>query len=111
MEDSYHIEVLSMGETAARKLKHNLSLALNALGVSFPIKDQQDLDTIIASGVVAIPAILINGEILFQKRYLPDANELKGLIGSYLNSSTPKNNKGFISHTNLATDRPFPNVD
>jgi hypothetical protein len=111
MEDLYHIEVLSMGETAARKLKDNLSLALNALEISFPIKDQQDLDTIIASGVAAIPAILINGDILFQKRYLPDANELKGLIGSYLNSSTPKPTKGILPNSKLPTDRPFPNVD
>ena len=74
-----HIEVLGPGCQRCKVLYEHAERAARELGLEFEIKKVTDIGTIIGYGVMATPALVVNGEIKLAGR-VPSADQLKGLL-------------------------------
>lgn len=69
------IKVLGIGSAKDRALKVNLLAALEVLDYEAEVIEISDVDEILNHGISGIPAVLLDGKIIFQK-IVPSAEEL-----------------------------------
>lgn len=73
------IEVLGSGCTKCQKLMGLLKEAVNELGSEAEILKVDDYKTIVAYGVMATPALVINGNVKVYGK-IPSYDEIKNII-------------------------------
>ena len=69
------IELLGIGSSKHRQLKANLQKALNELSLDIPVQEITDIDELMRYEVSGIPALAINGQVLFQQ-IVPSVEDL-----------------------------------
>ncbi len=76
------IEILSVsGYEKTEHLKSNVKKALIELGLDVSLKEVTAIEELMSSEIEAIPALRVNGEILFQ-RFVPSVEVLKSIFRS-----------------------------
>lgn len=73
------IEVLGSGCAKCTTLYDNVKAALNDLGKEAEVIKVQDIATIMKYGVMATPALVVDGKLLFSGK-IPAIAELKGML-------------------------------
>lgn len=73
------IQVLGLGNSQHRKLSSNLRSALEIAGLSAEVEQVTEVDDILRYKVGSIPAILLDGQVLFENR-LPTIEELREML-------------------------------
>ena len=73
------IQVLGMGCPRCARLYANAELAARALGLDYEMEKIDELERIAEMGVTLLPALAVNGKVLFSAK-VPSAEELKKLI-------------------------------
>lgn len=69
------LELLGIGSKRYQHLKGNLRAALEDLGLDIPINEVTEINKILEYDIFGIPAVLLNGKIIFQDQ-LPPSNEI-----------------------------------
>ena len=92
--DVIQLELLGIGSAKDRSLKANLKKALTDLGLNIPINEVKDIDKLMKYDVSGIPALIVNGKVVFQK-IVPEVEDIKVVLKILL--STGLNSKGFKS--------------
>lgn len=82
-----HIKVLGMGNARHRQLSRRLSLVLQELDEQAIVEQVMDVDEILNSGAEVIPAVLVNGEVVFDGNQHPTRAELKAALMGTMASS------------------------
>ncbi|KGE86735.1 MULTISPECIES: thioredoxin family protein [Phaeodactylibacter] len=80
------ILVLGLGNSRHRQLFRQLEDVVRELDLTAPIEQVMDVETILASGVSSIPAIIVNGKVFFDGKTNPTRAELRRLFLSVLAS-------------------------
>jgi len=70
------IEILGLGCPKCKKLEENARKALEETGKKAEIKKITDINKIIEMGIMATPAIMIDGKVKASGR-IPDVEEIK----------------------------------
>jgi small redox-active disulfide protein 2 len=73
------IEVLGTGCPSCRRLEENVRKAVAELKLKAEVEKIEDIEKIMAYGVVSVPALVVDGEVLFSGRS-PSPHELKGIL-------------------------------
>jgi len=73
------IQVLGPGCPRCKKLAEAAEEAAKAAGIEYSIEKVTDIDAIVGFGVMATPALVIDGEVKVSGR-IPSADELKGML-------------------------------
>ena len=77
------MELLGIGSTRCQQLKQNLGIALKMLGIQPQIDEITDVDELMKYDVGGIPALIVDGQVLFQ-RVVPTPEDiidvLKGMM-------------------------------
>jgi small redox-active disulfide protein 2 len=73
------LQILGTGCAKCRMLTDHTEQAARALGLEYTLEKVTDIDDIIAFGVVATPALVVDGEIRVAGR-VPTAEALKPLL-------------------------------
>jgi nucleotide-binding universal stress UspA family protein len=77
------MELLGIGSTRCQQLKQNLSIALKTLGIQPQVDEITDIDELMKYDVGGIPALIADGQVLFQ-RVVPSPEDiidvLKGIM-------------------------------
>jgi len=79
---SARLELLGIG-AANRQFRQNLEEALRQLAVDLPIEEVQDVDRLLKYDISGIPALVINGHVVFQK-VVPSVEDLKIVLNVML---------------------------
>lgn len=74
------IQVLGLGNSQHRKLSSNLRSALDSSGLSVNVEQVTEVDDILRYKVASIPAILLNGQVLFENGHMPSIEELREVL-------------------------------
>jgi small redox-active disulfide protein 2 len=74
-----HIEVLGPGCQRCKALYEHAEQAAKELGIEFEIKKVTDISAIMGYGVMATPALVVNGELKLSGR-VPSSDQLKGFL-------------------------------
>ena len=80
------IELLGIGSSKHRQLKANLQKALSSLSIDVPIREVTDIDELMGYEVAGIPALAINGQVLFQQ-VVPSVEDLSIVLKVLLSGS------------------------
>lgn len=81
-----NIELLGIGSSKHRQLKANLEKALSSLSLDIPIREVTDIDELMKYEVAGIPALVVNGQVLFQ-RVVPSVEDLSIVLKVLLSGS------------------------
>lgn len=73
------LQILGIGCAKCRMLAEHAEHAARALGIEFTIEKVTDVNDIAAFGVVATPALVVDGEIKVAGR-VPTAESIKSLL-------------------------------
>jgi small redox-active disulfide protein 2 len=73
------IQVLGSGCAKCRALYEHAEAAARELGIEFEIEKVTDIDAITSFGVMATPALVVNGKLRLSGR-VPSAEQLKGYL-------------------------------
>ncbi len=73
---NYRIELLGIGSAKDRQLKAHLLEAMRALSLDLPVREVRAISDILAADISAIPALLIDGKLVFQK-VVPPVEDIK----------------------------------
>jgi small redox-active disulfide protein 2 len=74
------LQILGMGCAKCLTLAQRTEEAAQALGLEYTIQKVTDLDTIVATGAMVTPALVVDGEIKVAGR-VPTVDTLKTLLG------------------------------
>ena len=74
------IQVLGLGDSQHRKLSNNLRLALESIGLRAEVQQVNEVDDILRYKVSSIPAILLDGQVLFENGHMPSIDELREVL-------------------------------
>ena len=74
------IQVLGLGNSQHRKLSHNLRSALESIGLRAKVEQVTEVEDILRYKVSSIPAILLDGQALFENGDMPSIEELRDLL-------------------------------
>jgi small redox-active disulfide protein 2 len=74
-----NIQVLGTGCPKCRKLTEAAEEAAKAAGIEYRLEKVTDMQKIIAFGVMATPALVVDGEVKVSGR-VPSVDELKGML-------------------------------
>jgi len=74
-----NIQVLGTGCPKCKKLTETAEAAAKAAGIEYTIEKVTDMQKIIAFGVMATPALVVDGEVKVSGR-VPSVDELKGML-------------------------------
>ncbi|MCB0585236.1 MAG: thioredoxin family protein, partial [Phaeodactylibacter sp.] len=74
------IQVLGLGNSQHRKLSHNLRSALESVGLPAEVEQVTDVDDILQYKIGSIPAILLDGQVLFENGHMPSIDELREVL-------------------------------
>lgn len=75
------LQILGMGCAKCRTLTERTEAAAQALGIEYTVEKVTDLDAIVASGAMATPALVVDGQLKIAGR-VPTVEALKELLGS-----------------------------
>ena len=73
------LQILGTGCAKCRMLADRTEQAARALGLDYTLEKVTDIDAIVAFGVLATPALVVDGEIKVAGR-VPTAESLKALL-------------------------------
>ncbi len=73
------IEVLGPGCPNCQKLKDNVDDAARGLGLEYELQSITGIEDIVARGVMATPALVVNGEVRMSGK-VPSVEEIRGLL-------------------------------
>ena len=73
------IQVLGSGCSKCRQLAANAEAAVSSLGLNVPVEHVTDIAQIVAAGVMATPALVIDGKVVSTGRVL-DVDAIKEKI-------------------------------
>ncbi|MEK7476507.1 MAG: thioredoxin family protein [Candidatus Coatesbacteria bacterium] len=73
------IQVLGTGCPKCKKLGEVAEEAAKAAGIEYSIEKVTDMQKIIAFGVMATPALVVDGKVKVSGR-VPSADEMKGML-------------------------------
>ncbi len=76
------IQVLGLGNSRHRRLSSNLRYALEAAGMHAKVEQVTEVDEILRFKVSAIPAILLDGQVLVENGNMPTVEELRELLAA-----------------------------
>jgi hypothetical protein len=82
------LELLGIGSSKDRLLKANLLQALDELGLDHPIHEVKSIDKLMKYDITGIPALIINGKVVFQK-IVPKVEDLKIVLKILLKKEEP----------------------
>ena len=74
------IEILGMGCPKCKKLTENAKTAVEELGVKADIEKVEDMDKIVAYGVMMTPSLVLDGKIMSSGK-IASVEEIKKWIG------------------------------
>ncbi len=74
------LQILGPGCTKCKMLSDHTEQAARALGVEYTIEKVTDISEIIAFGIMATPALVVDGEVKVSGR-VPTAEAIKALLG------------------------------
>ena len=74
------IQILGIGCPKCRMLTEHTEQAAKALGLEYTLEKVTDINDIIAYGIVATPALVVDGEVKVAGR-VPTADAIKQLLG------------------------------
>lgn len=80
------IELLGIGSLKHRQLKANLFQALSDLSLNVPVREVTDIDELMRYEVAGIPALAVNGQVLFQQ-VVPSVEDLSIVLKVLLSGS------------------------
>jgi len=83
------IELLGIGSVRCQQLKHNVNAALKLLKVDIPVKEVTDVDELMGYDIGGIPALLVDGRVLFQ-RVVPSVDDIVDVFKVLLQSNEQK---------------------
>lgn len=72
-----HISILGLGNSRHKQLSSSLYAVMQELGWAVDVEQVMEVDQIIASGVASIPAIVIDGKVVFDGKSTPTRAELR----------------------------------
>jgi hypothetical protein len=78
------IIVLGLSNNRHRQLFRQLEAVVGELDLTAPVEQVMDVETILASGVSSIPAILVDNKVFFDGKTNPTRAELRRLFLSLL---------------------------
>lgn len=73
------IQILGTGCPKCRKLAEAAEAAAKAAGIEYRIEKVTDISAIVGFGVMATPALVVDGKVVVSGR-VPPADELKGML-------------------------------
>lgn len=73
------LQILGMGCAKCRTLTERAEEAARALGLEYTLEKVTDLDAIVASGAMATPALVVDGELKVAGR-VPTVETIKGML-------------------------------
>jgi small redox-active disulfide protein 2 len=73
------IQILGTGCPKCRKLTEMAEEAAKSAGIEYTIEKVTDINAIIGFGVMATPALVVDGEVRVSGR-VPSIDELKGML-------------------------------
>jgi len=76
------IEILGSGCVRCHGLKDNVRKALEMLGKDAEVVDVTDIQQIMAYGVMATPALVIDGKVITAGRLLSPEEAKKAIVGA-----------------------------
>lgn len=80
----HKLELLGIGAAKDRELKNHLLEAIQQLGVDISIDEVREIDRLLAYGITGIPALILDGKVLFQQ-VVPSVADLRMLLSINLN--------------------------
>lgn len=80
----HKLELLGIGAAKDRELKNHLLEAIQQLGVDISIDEVREIDRLLAYGITGIPALILDGKVLFQQ-VVPSVDDLRMLLSINLN--------------------------
>lgn len=83
------LELLGIGSSKDRLLKANLLQALHELRLDIPVSEVKSIDQLMKYDVTGIPALVVNGKVVFQK-VVPKVEDLKIVLNILLKKEEPK---------------------
>ncbi len=97
---NHKLELLGIVAAKDRELKNNLLKALQQLGLDIPVEEVREIDRLLAYGISGIPALILDGRVLFQQ-VVPSVEDLQLVLGILLNHPVHQLN---IRHIVVPTD-------
>ena len=73
------LQILGMGCQKCRTLAERTEEAAHALGLEFTLEKVTDLDAIVASGAMATPALVVDGQLKVSGR-VPTVDAIKAML-------------------------------
>lgn len=70
-----YIELLGLGSGKYKQLNANLKEALKSLSLDVPVYEVADIDKLMQYEIAGIPALAVNGQVLFQQ-VVPSAEDI-----------------------------------
>ena len=95
------IELLGIGSSKHRQLKANLQKALSDLSMDVPIQEITDIDELMRYEVAGIPALALNGQVLFQQ-VVPSVEDLSIVLKVLLMSGSSSQKEEVIRQAAMA---------
>ena len=74
------IKVLGAGCLTCQKLEEMVKVALKELGISASVAKVTDIGEIAKHGVLTIPGLVVNGQVVHAGKQLPGMDALKDLL-------------------------------
>jgi len=76
------VEVLGSGCARCKQTAKVMEMALKELGIDAVVEKVEDINEIVNRGVVATPAVAINGKIVLSGK-MPSLEEAKAVLSKY----------------------------
>ena len=73
------LQILGMGCSKCRTLTERAEEAAHALGLEYTLEKVTDLDAIVASGAMATPALVVDGQLKVAGR-VPTVDAIKAML-------------------------------
>lgn len=74
------LQVLGTGCPKCKKLAETAEQAARDLGIDYELEKVTDINEIVAFGVMATPALAVDGDVKVSGR-MPSIDEIKGMLG------------------------------
>ncbi len=85
---AHRLELLGIGASKDRELKINLLEALRQLSKDIPVEEVREIDRLLAYGISGIPALIVDGRVVFQK-VVPTVDDLRLVLNILLSDRSP----------------------
>lgn len=97
------VKVLGVGCSSCKKLEQNVAKAIKLLGVDAEIIKIEDMQEITSLGIMSVPALVVDGNILSTGKVL-SVNEIKELLSNKKKTTANKISKAVKDAFGCACD-------